>query len=322
MLALHRYKLVLTIFSLALVLMSAPAPALEKVRLGTPLKTSPLYVLPVLAANEKGFWSQEGLQVEWFAFAGGALMTQALAAGSLDMGIQATSSAIEAISRGIPLIIVADLQGREDLLVWVPTASPIKQPEDLKGKKIGITRFGSLAEAHGKVLAKALGLEKQIKFVAAGGVSEYIAALKTGAVDGVLAALLSMAPLKYKGEVREIVATRDFMPKEYSDVVILARKDYLEKKPEAVKAGVRAILQATDFIHRDREWSVEKMQSFSGYSADAARGLYEQALSYSKDGRIDKKVLENVINFLVQYGMVPKEKAPPVERLFASGFAR
>src|SRR3989304_1540721 len=95
-------KFLLTLF------FSASLPALvagdalgQKVRFTTPFKTEPHHALVLLAGEEKGFWKQNGLEVQWIPFTSGTTMLQAIAAASADMGSGTATSIVEGVSRGV-----------------------------------------------------------------------------------------------------------------------------------------------------------------------------------------------------------------------------
>lgn len=205
-------------------------------------------------------------------------------------------------------------------MVWVPAKSPFKGPKDLKGAKIGIIRFGSLGEAYTRTVLTSLGLQKEVRVVAAGGAPQLMAALKAGVVDGAVSSLLSMAPLKYKGELREIVSVRDFLPKEWSELALIAHKSFLATNPEVVRRVVKAVLEATDFVSKNRTWALEKMVSFSGFSPEASQELYDSQLLYSKDGKIERKSLETIRKFLLEHKLITEEKAAPLDQLYTKEF--
>jgi len=54
--------------------------AVEKLNFGTATKTSPHYALPMVAAEEKGFWKEQGLEVEGIPFSSAGAMFRAIAA--------------------------------------------------------------------------------------------------------------------------------------------------------------------------------------------------------------------------------------------------
>jgi len=103
--------------------------------------------------------------------------------------------------------------------------------------------------------------------------------------------------------------------------VITARKDFSKKSPDLVKRAVKSVLQATDFITKNPRWAIEKMKSkdLVGYPEEAAKLVYN-SITWSKDGRITRTALENVRNFLIEYGIITKEKAPSLEEFFTDEF--
>ena len=299
----------------------SPSLAAEKVRFGTSLKDAPHFDLTAWAAEEKGFWKQENLEATWFPFKGSGDMFRAFAAGAMDIAMSETASAIQVISRGLPVVIVADLEFKQYFSLWVLPTSHIKGPRDLKGAKIGISRKGGAAHAYGIVMAKGLGLEQDVTFVTVGGVSERVAALKSGATDTFVQTFAPIATLVDKGELREVVSVKEFLPKEWTDIVVVARKDFAGKDPEVVRKGARAVIRAANFVQDNRAWAVEKLKSKLGYEEKAAESVHAE-LRFGKDGKVNVKALENVVNFLAEYGIIAKEKAPKVDALYDRSFVQ
>lgn len=138
--------------------------AAEKLKIATPVKLSAVYALPALAAEEKGFWQQEGLQAEWFPFSGGTPFIHALAAGEFALGMAGAAFLIPPLARrGINILIVADLKAVQPFYIWLRTDSQIKRWNDLEGAKIGGSTLGSLDHSLVRAATKAMGLERKIK---------------------------------------------------------------------------------------------------------------------------------------------------------------
>lgn len=308
----------LLVFSLTLFL-AGTTLAEEKVRFATSMKAYPLHMLPVMAAEEKGFFKKHGLEVEWTAFDAGPLMHRALAGGFIDMGLQGAGSQIQAASRGIPVIIVADSKGKEDFFFFVKGDSAVKGPGDLRGAKIGVTRFGGSGHAYARAAVKALGLEKEVKFISIGGVTQQVGSLKSGVTDAEVTTSFAFAPLIARGEVRAIVAVRELLPKEWTDIVVGARREFAEKRPEAVKRAVRALQEAGDFIMKNAPWAQERMKAQWKYDDTLAKMVYGE-LQYGPDFNISRKALENVLNFLLEHGIVEKGRAPALDDLYTTRF--
>ncbi len=188
--------LVLTIVG---VMLNYPFAAAQKVRIAPCVKANPSYNLPFYAAEERNIWKKNGIDGEWVGIKGGAAMARAMAAGALDMGICGPLGGIRAIARGVPEVIIADYQSPQVWYIFVRGDSRIKGPKDLKGARIGVSRLGGTAHAYGMVIAKSLGLEKDISWQGAGGTQEQIATLKAGVNDGMIASFYTMVALKFKG---------------------------------------------------------------------------------------------------------------------------
>lgn len=300
-------------------LFAGPVLAAGKVRFGTPVKAQPLVVVPMVAAQDRGFFKAEGLELEWVPFGTGIVMHRAMAAGDLDMGMAPAISVVPAVAVGVPEIIVADTKGRDDFNIVVGTKSPIKEPKELKGAKVGVTRFGTATHASGLVVAKALGMEKDIKFVAAGGQMEQIAGLKAGSLNAVVLTHITSVPLKEAGEVRELLTLNDYLPKDWMDYGLFARKELADKSPDLVKGTIRAMVKATSFVQENPEWARARMKETLGYTEEVARLVHAQ-LRYGKDVRINRKGLENVLKFLLDYGIIKPERRPSIDAIYTIRF--
>lgn len=289
--------------------------AAEKIRFGTVTRVIAVLVLPTLTAEEKGFWAKNGLEAKWLPFEAGTPLGQAMATRDVDLGMHSIPSVVLEVSRGVPEIMVAELGLRMDFFIFVLPKSPVREARDLKGLRVGLIRTGSVGHAFGQVMAKRLNMEKEIKYVALGGVGPLIAGLKSGVVDAGLSTFYSMASLKLRGELRDVVAMRDYVPPRWTDYGMISHVDFLREKEATVKKAVKAVLEAGEFILKNPDWSKERMKSLFGYSEPMAAAVYETFI-YSKDGRIDPQAIGAVRDFLLEYGLVPREKVPSLEKIY------
>lgn len=294
--------------------------ALEKVRFSNSVR-QPMYDLPFLAGEEKGIWKDVGLDVEWIPFRSSKLFFRSISSGKIDIGMVGTTSAIRAIVNGVPQLAVSDLETVYEIYFWVPSASQIKKPSDLKGAKIGVTSLGGMIHSYSAMVTSKLGLEKDVKFVVAGGIRAQVAGLKSGAFDTTMLSFIAMAPLKLKGEVREVLLVKDYLPKDWSENVLVAQKKFITSNPETVRKSIKAFFRAANFVPENRSWAIERMTTTLGYKKDVANAIYLR-LNYGKKPKIFPKALENIMSFLVEYGVVPKEKALPAKDLYTTRFIR
>lgn len=290
----------------------------KKMRFGV-VKDYPPHELPLLAAQEQQLYRQQGLEVEIIRFAAGPTLHRAMAAGSLDMGMAMAASFVQAVAGGVKEVMVADMQSREEYSVWVLTESPIKEARDLKGARIGFLRLGSPSHAFARVITKALGIEKEVKFVATGGLAQQDAAMKAKAVDAKVSNFFASAPLSFIGVIRPVVALSDFLPKEWVDYVLFAQRHLVARSPEQVGAAVKATLEGGAFVLKEASWTRGKLVSNFAYTPELATFIYPK-LKYGKDGVINRNGLKNIVIFFVEYGIIAKEKVPPLEEIYDSRF--
>jgi NitT/TauT family transport system substrate-binding protein len=99
-------------------------------------------------AIDKGYFAQEGIQVELTAMAGGATILPAVAAGSLDVGFSNVLSIILARNQGFDFIIVAHVDNEDTdsrtHMVIVKGNSPIETPKDLMGKHVAVNTLNNI----------------------------------------------------------------------------------------------------------------------------------------------------------------------------------
>src|SRR6185503_10431426 len=125
-------KPLLGVLIAALAVCSAGAAAQEKIKYGSSVRLAPPYYLPVLAAEERGIFKKNGVNVEWFPSNSGTDMQRALAADAVNIGSSSAGADIPSMGRGVPISIVANLQSTDDFAVWVSTKAKRDKVADLK----------------------------------------------------------------------------------------------------------------------------------------------------------------------------------------------
>lgn len=307
-----RNFIIASVLTLVLVCASS-VQALERLKVASAVKVAPFYLLMFTAAQEKGFWQGNGLDAEWTPFKGSRDMFRGVAARAVSIGISPAIGTLAAIGRGVPVLVVADLKPRDDFLFWVRPDSPIRKPKQLHRAKVGLPRLGGTSHAFGKAVAKALGIE--LKFVGAGGITDEVAALKTGRIDVIIEPLRVMVPVKLKKEARVVMSVGDYLPREWVERVVFARRDFNRTRRPTVMKVNKAIAQTTDFVMQNRGWALATMQREIRYSLAAAELMYDQVLKGARLDPVDRKAIGNVRNFLLEYGIVPRDKMPSLDEL-------
>ena len=146
---------------------------------------SPNYA-PLWIADQAGFFKKHGLDVQLIYISAGSVIVPAILSGQVDIANMSSAPALTAWARGAELSAVGVTSNR--LLHVIMTRSSIKRPEDLKNKKIGGDRYGSLSDL---ILREALRYyklvpDRDVAVIQTGGLPERLGALKVGAVDGAI----------------------------------------------------------------------------------------------------------------------------------------
>src|SRR5580658_4606732 len=154
------------------------ARANEQIRVGKAQGTAWTF-LPVDIGIAQGFFAKQGLDIESADLGGDAKVQQALAAGSIDIGL-GSGPGMAFIAKGSPAIAVAAFAGPpRNISAIVLEDSPIKTIADLKGKTIAVSSVGSLSEWLAKQMAIQEGWGQDgVRTVPLGAVATSIAALK------------------------------------------------------------------------------------------------------------------------------------------------
>src|SRR6059058_3818820 len=119
---------------------AAQAPEKKKITIAVGGK-SLFYYLPLTVAERKGFFKEEGLEVEIPDFPGGARALQALVVGSADLVSGAYEHTINMAAKKQPIKAVVLQAKYSSIVLLLPKdkAAKYKSPKDLKGMKIGVT---------------------------------------------------------------------------------------------------------------------------------------------------------------------------------------
>lgn len=178
----------------AVLILNTPVGAQDVVRLGT-LRL--IGGAPIFVALEKGYFEEEGIEVDVRWFAAAAPIATAVAAGDIDVGATGISAALyNSVAGGSRIWLVAD-RGSEHpgyrLNALVTNRANydrgLQSVADLKGKRIGITTLGSTYHYQAAQILATAGLDlADVQLIPLRDMSIMIGAVREGTVD---AAILS-----------------------------------------------------------------------------------------------------------------------------------
>src|SRR5437870_6014823 len=130
----------------------------------------------VWMAKESGAFEKNGIQAEIIFISSGPVVVQALIGGDLQGGSAASNAVINAVLSGAPIVAVGGTANRPYHRLFVQ--QDINRIEDLKGKTLGVTRFGSITDNLTRILLRKHGLEGAVNVRQMGGTLEVAAAFQ------------------------------------------------------------------------------------------------------------------------------------------------
>jgi NitT/TauT family transport system substrate-binding protein len=290
---------------------------------------------PLYLGERAGLFKKNQLEAQLIYMPGGSLIVQTLLSGDVGIASLAPPSAVSAWAKGAELAIVAG--GIERALNVLMVNPKIKKIDDLKGKRIAISRFGSLSDVS---LRDALAYHKlrtqDIAIVQMGGLGERMAALTSGIVDG---AILNVDQL-YQAEKLGFQVLIDMrkLPLTYSTQGIVVSREFLRAQRGVVKRFLKVYIEGIKIFKADKELSMETLgryiktsdrevlaktyefyrEAWESLPAVRREGI-QQALDSIPEGKNTKLNLDSLIdNSLIQ----ELEKEGFLKELYPEGLKR
>jgi ABC-type nitrate/sulfonate/bicarbonate transport system substrate-binding protein len=268
--------------------------------------------------RDVGIFKKHGIHLELIYIPGGSLSVQALIGNSLDMLLAGGTPLVYAVLKGADLKYIAGLNNRMPYVLVAREG--INTPEQLRGKKVGISRFGSNTDFVVKLAATQMGLnpKRDMQIMQVGGQDARVVALKTGVVD----ATVLTPELALVGSKLGYHTLYDLVEKgiEYLQIGVAARADYLKSQNDTARRLTRAYLESIRYYVSHREEAIKKsMQLLKIDDRQAAEVGYDYRLkTLPTDGKLSIKGMQLVIDAAAEDD--PKAKSLTPQQLFDLSF--
>src|SRR6516164_2257852 len=160
---------------------SADAQKLEKLIIGYPAPVASLGIVHVM--RKAGLFKKNGLDVDLVYVQGSPILTTAMVSGQVPLSFIGGAAVVASAVGGADTVYLAC---GINTLYWRVFSTPdVKTVADLKGKKIGVTTFGSQEDSVIRFILKERGLlpDRDFALVAVGGAPTRLAALSKGVIQ-------------------------------------------------------------------------------------------------------------------------------------------
>jgi NitT/TauT family transport system substrate-binding protein len=299
------------IVTFALLVISSTSAAQELVKVPVQIPAITPAVTAFAVARERGYYRQEGLDVQLVVMPSG-LGTQALLGGNVKFST-AGGAGLMPILRGAPVRFMFTTFSRP--MFWLYARSDIRSVESLKGKKAGVSSLGSGPDSLLREILKKHGLDggRDVAIMAVGSGTARFYALQAGTVD---AAMLSVPAnlMAQEAGFRELVS---FIDQEWIELqgTVNVTDQLLASDPMLVEKFIRATLKG--FVHfRDlRSQTVAILARFLRTKEEVAARIYDlMRPSLTQDGIVSEEIqLKSLEHVIERAGL----KDPPrLEKIF------
>ena len=235
----------------------APAQPLQKIRIGYPSISSRQAQLWI--AKDEGLFKKYGLDVELIFLRGGQVAIQALTGG--DPPIVTIGNVIIANLQGHDIVLVGSVENSYDQSVFA-RPGVASRVEQLKGKRFGISGFGSATHNAALILFKRYNLDpgKDVAFVSTGTGPERLAAMSAGRVDATFFNP-SEVPQAVKAGLVEVIQMAD-IGFEVQGSGLATSRSYIKSNRDTVKSALKAYVEGIYFAFANKSATVKSLAKY------------------------------------------------------------
>ncbi len=250
--------------------------AQEKIRVG--YGSVSIHASLVWIAKQRGLFAKYGLSPEIVYIPGGSININAVISGNLDLTQLTGAPGAAANLEGADIVYIASTLDK--LAYQLVTRPEIKTVAQLKGTKLGISRFGSAADFGLRAVLKKLGLNpaRDIVILQIGDEPARLAAIKTGRIDGTV----MNAPFGTEAAKQNLNLLVDSitMGIPFINTGLLGSRKVLGGEEKRVLNFLRAYLEAIKILKTEREYAIKAIAQFTRISDTR---VVEEGYDYFKD---------------------------------------
>lgn len=233
-------------------------------------------------AQEGGYFKREGLDTELLYIGGGSLLIQSMLSGEVPFAYGPSVPVINASLHGADLVLIGNTGN--SLVFSVMSRPEIKQPAQLKGRRVGVTRLGGSTDWALDAALKHWNLERgQITVIQTGGMPEGLAALTSGTLDAVVlsppnnfrAAKAGMHELVDVGQLGIV----------FPNTPLSTTRSFIRTNRDTALRFMRGFVQGLQRLRGDKEFSMKVLSKYTKVSDRETLGQLHQTygVRYSGD---------------------------------------
>ncbi len=268
----------------------------------------------VWMAKEMGAFERNGLNPDLVYISSEAVVVQALVGGSVQAALGASNAVVSAVLKGAPIMAVACNTNRPSMALWVQPE--IARPEQLQGKTIAITRYGSTTDFMARLMLRKLGLEGKVSVRPFGGVVEADVGFRSRLAEGRVG---TQAP---GPQAKKLIDAAELQIPFSSDFLAVSNDFYL-KSPRSVEKIVTAYVEGIAGLRTRKQHALEVLAKYMRQRGGAPELHYEYILKYFDPvPRVDPAAVEIILAMVGHSGPTAAKiyDNSLIEKLVREGF--
>jgi ABC-type nitrate/sulfonate/bicarbonate transport system substrate-binding protein len=211
-------------------------------------------------AKEAKLFEKHGLDVDVVLIESGVTTIQALVAGETQVALGGGTVSVSSGLAGGDLISIASIESR--LPYGLLALKEIKSLEQLKGKKLAISRFGSVSDLGSRLILERFGLapDKDVTLLQVGGTSTRLAALSKKTVESTILTPEFFLVAKKAGFTVLVDPTQYQI--DFPQLEVVTTRSFVKSRPDVTTRFLRAIVEGIHLFKSDREASIRAMAKY------------------------------------------------------------
>jgi ABC-type nitrate/sulfonate/bicarbonate transport system substrate-binding protein len=315
-------RLVFSVVLVAAALLSAVGSGQELTKVPFPYGPLGLNSLPWVVAKEARFFEKNRLDVDMVYVGASAVIVQSMLSGSANIAGFGGPAVVTNVLRGGDIIQVAAMAPyfTQSLLV----RSELRDLRSLPGKKIGITRFGSVTDFALRTILECHNI-KDVSTLQMGGFPEAVAGLARGAIDGAVLSPPHTFRMVREG-FRELVSPKDLRSfgSGFLTQGIVARRAFASSNREVVLRMIKTTIEATKHATTNEEFTKKLIAKYLGVNdPDVLRQSYLYVTeTFVREPFVPKSTMQSMVQRMVQVNMIDAKSAQflPTSAYFDNSF--
>ena len=281
----------------------------ELTKLAFPYGPLGLNSLPWVVAKDSRLFEKNGLDVDMVYVGASAVIVQSMLSGSANVAGFGGPAVVTNVLRGGDIIQVAAMAPYFTQSLFV--RPEIRDLRGLQGKKIGITRFGSVTDFALRTIIELHNL-KDVNILQMGGFPEAVAGLSRGVIDGAVFSPPHNFRMLKEG-VRELVSQKDLraMGSGFLTQGIVARRSFAVSHRDVIVRLIKSTVEATKYAIANEEYSKRVISKYLGISdAELLRQSYLYVTeTFAREPFVPESTMQAMVQRMVQVNMIDAKSA-------------